>query len=289
MRFLKKLETLILNTLFPPVCVSCKKEGDFLCMECLKGLEKKKIRSHGQKTDDTDIYYLDGVIYALDYAKNPKIQAAVKQFKYRFTQELADYFADLIVEKIGELKMVKNRRIVLIPVPLHKKRLNYRGFNQAEVIANAVKNRLTEERAEVIKLLERVRHTDQQAKLDKERRHENLKGAFKIKKDIICHSGRRRDVINRALRSRKMNTKFVQGNFPDVHAGPLFNINEGEEIKGKEKKLNKKETEKKKNRQIYFIVDDVFTTGATLENCARVLKENGLQKVYGLVVARSFK
>ncbi len=227
MRVLK----LILNTLFPPVCVSCKKEGDFLCMECLKSLNKKKIRPHYQKYEDSDLHCLDGVIYALDYAKNPQIKAAVKQFKYRFTKDLADYFADMITEKIGELNMTKNRRIILIPVPLHKKRMNERGFNQAEVIARAVAGRLPEQ-IEVMPLLERIRHTDQQAKLDKKARHENLKGAFIL------------------------NKKFVQ---------------------------------EYDSKNLYFIVDDVCTTGSTLENCTRVLKGGGFEKVYGLVVARALK
>jgi len=38
-----------------------------------------------------------------------------------------------------------------------------------------------------------------------------------------------------------------------------------------------------------ILVDDVFTTGATLESCAHVLKSSGVEKVYGLVVARAFK
>ena len=84
----------------------------------------------------------------------------MQQFKYRFTQELADYFADLIIEKIGELGMTKGRPIVLIPVPLHKKRLNYRGFNQAEVIARAVEKK-SNFRVTIDLLLERVQQTSQ--------------------------------------------------------------------------------------------------------------------------------
>ena len=72
MRFIEGLKALILNTLFPPVCVSCKREGDFLCAECLENLDKKKISPVYCKTDkDPDFHYMDGVIYALDYAKNP--------------------------------------------------------------------------------------------------------------------------------------------------------------------------------------------------------------------------
>ncbi|MBN1915683.1 ComF family protein [Candidatus Dojkabacteria bacterium] len=38
--------------------------------------------------------------------------------------------------------------------------------------------------------------------------------------------------------------------------------------------------------KIVLIIDDVMTTGATLEECAKVLKEGGVKKVYGLVIAR---
>ena len=181
---------------------------------------------------DPDFHHLDSVIYALDYAKNPQIKAAIKQFKYRFTQDLADHFANLIAEKIGELNMVKNRKIILIPVPLHKKRLNYRGFNQAEVIANAVHHKLPKGKSKVIEILKRIRHTKQQAKLDKEGRHKNLEGAFVLNKNFV---------------------------------------------------------HKYSSKNLYFIVDDVCTTGTTLEHCTKALKENGFKKVYGLVIARAIK
>ena len=232
MGFLDTLKAFILNTLFPPVCVSCKKEGDFLCAECIRSLDKKKISQVYYKAEkDPDFHHLDGVIYALDYAKNPQIKAAIKQLKYRFTQELAQYFGKLIAEKIGELSMAKDRQIILIPVPLHKKRLNYRGFNQAEIIAQAITDE-SQDNISIINLLERVRHTSQQAKLNKDARHENLKDAFSMNKNCVH--------------------KYSPNN-------------------------------------LYCIVDDVCTTGSTLENCAEVLKENGFDKTYGLVITRAFK
>ncbi len=231
MRFLKTLKAFILNTLFPPVCVSCKKEGEFLCMECLKKLNKKKINPVYRRTEkDPDFHHLDGLIYALDYAKNPQIKAAIKQLKYRFTKELAEHFGRLIAEKLEELNMIKGKQIILIPVPLHKKRLNYRGFNQAKVIAQEIEDKLSN--ITILNLLERIRHTSQQAKLNKKERHENLKDAFS---------------------------------------------------------MNKKCVHKYSSNNLYFLVDDVCTTGSTLENCAEVLKKNRITKVYGLVVARAFK
>jgi len=174
---------------------------------------------------------MDGVIYALDYAENPQIQAAIQQFKYRFTKELAEYFGDLIAQKLRELSMNKGKTNILIPVPLHKKRLNYRGFNQAELIAKSVCERVGDSR--ISHLLRRVKNTSQQAKLNKKERHDNLEDAFVLESGLLQESGLQNSV--------------------------------------------------------YFIVDDVCTTGSTLENCAKVLKESGLKKVYGLVVARAFK
>ncbi|MBN1258484.1 ComF family protein [Candidatus Peregrinibacteria bacterium] len=228
-----RIITFLLDTLFPPTCASCKKEGAFLCEDCVRAFKKRKIRPRPSFVRlPKEFAYMDGVIYALDYAKNPGIQAAIQQFKYKFTRELAAYFADLVSEKLGQLSMAKNGKIILIPVPLHPKRLNYRGFNQAEVIGRAVGERMGD-RVEIIPLLARVRHTAQQAKLTKKERHANLENAFILNKKCVH--------------------KFEPG------------------------------------KSIYFIVDDVCTTGATLENCAKVLKENGFKKVYGLVVARAFK
>jgi len=223
----------ILNLLFPPRCVSCKKEGEFLCKDCIKQFSIFNLQFSKKKPKDAqkEWKYMDGVIYALDYAENPQIQAAIQQFKYRFTKELAEYFGDLIAQKLGELSMNKGKTNILIPVPLHKKRLNYRGFNQAELIAKSVCEKVGDSR--ISHLLKRVKNTSQQAKLNKKERHENLEDAFILESGLAHESG-------------------------------LQNA-------------------------VYFIVDDVCTTGSTLENCAKVLKESGLQKVYGLVVARAFK
>lgn len=219
----------LLNVLFPPRCASCKREGDFLCKNCVQQFRIKPIKAKSWHPSSADFEYLDGVIYGADYAENPEIQAAIVQFKYRFNCELTDYFAELISQKMRELGMLKEKHASLIPVPLHKKRLNYRGFNQAELIARASAERYGEG-VSVLSPLTRVKNTSQQAKLSKAERHQNLMEAFEVTGDI----------------------------------GTLSN-------------------------SICFVVDDVCTTGATLDSCARALKAKGIRKVYGLVVARAFK
>lgn len=221
-----------LDLLFPTVCASCKKEGDFMCPECLASLAKRRIRRFQKRSSVPEFGNLRGLIYALDYAMNPQIKAAIRQFKYKFSEELAVPFATLIAEKLGELEMAKGRRLILVPVPLHPKRFRERGFNQAEVIARAIESEWKKGPCEVQELLVRGKETRQQAKLSKSERHGNLEDAF------------------------MMNKKIVHEYHPE---------------------------------NLYFIVDDVCTTGSTLENAAKVLGENGFGRVYGLVIARAFK
>lgn len=219
----------LLDLFFPPKCASCKREGDFLCKNCIQEFHTKKLRSHSISPSSEDFECLDGIIYGADYSASPQLQAAIAQFKYRFSYVLADRFSGLTSDKLKELHMLRSRSVALVPVPLHKKRLSYRGFNQADLIARQTSERFGD-RALVYPLLKRVRHTSQQARLGRRQRHLNLTDAFELAGDPVQIAGR-----------------------------------------------------------VCFLVDDVCTTGATLDSCARVLKESGIPKVYGLVVARAFK
>ncbi len=232
---LMEVITRLLNLFFPPQCASCQREGRFLCQSCVDALQIHPLptRFHvpDARTDASqpEFEHLDAVIYAANYAKNPQLKAAIAQFKYRFTRELVDYFVTLVNRKLSELWMLRNKTAVLIPVPLHKKRLSYRGFNQSDLLVNGVASRYRGP-IEIRPLLIRTKNTSQQARLTRRRRQDNLKGAFEVVGDVT-------------------------------------------ELKDK----------------VCFLVDDVCTTGSTLEECARVLKKAGLEKVYGLVIARSLK
>lgn len=222
----------LLNFFFPPQCASCKTEGAFLCKECRIRFKIRPIsykRKKSGKFKKPDYQYLNGVIYAADYGKNPELQAAISQFKYKFTRELTTEFTTLITQKLSELQMVNRKSFFLVPVPLHKKRFAYRGFNQSDLLANGVANSF-KQKAEVHFVLRRIKNTSQQAKLSKQERLKNLENAFQLGQKI-------------------------------------------DQLKEK----------------ICFLVDDVCTTGSTLEACAKVLKEAGVKKVYGLVIAKAIK
>lgn len=218
-----------MDFLFPKCCAYCASEGDFLCLSCVRRLKIKRIKPFlGFKKNEFN--YLDGLIYAMDYSENPAIKIAIKQFKYKYTQELADYFGGFILKKIRELNMTRGLKVVLIPIPLHKKRLAERGFNQSELLARSVAQNEAEIKVE--SFLFRFCETSQQARLTREERFSNLEGVFKL--------------------SKNLNGVYQKNT-------------------------------------VYFLLDDVATTGATLESAAKTLKSAGFKKVYGLVLARAFK
>jgi competence protein ComFC len=107
------------------------------------------------------------------------------------------------------------RGAVLVPVPLHPRKLRARGFNQSRLLADCGAQAV-EGQAEVRELLARVVDTASQTHYDRVTRRENLKNAFALAKGAT---------INPAQR--------------------------------------------------YVLVDDVFTTGSTLNSCATVLRRGG--------------
>ena len=69
----------------------------------------------------------------------------------------------------------------IVPVPLSGNRLKQRGYNQSEVLAEAVSERFAlPVRTD---LLTRVRETEKQSLMTREQRLKNLKGAFSASKD----------------------------------------------------------------------------------------------------------
>ncbi|MFT4696835.1 MAG: ComF family protein, partial [Urechidicola sp.] len=66
----------------------------------------------------------------------------------------------------------------VIPVPLHKKKLYERGYNQSEILSNGINNVI--EKKILTNNLVRIRYTETQTKKNKLERLENIKNAFEV-------------------------------------------------------------------------------------------------------------
>lgn len=172
---------------------------------------------------------MDG-LWSLGVYEDP-LKTAIQKLKYKWVQELADDLIKITIEYwakhqpflLEKIKKDQGRNWVIVPVPLHKLRQNWRGFNQASLLGKMLSN------ASGIKFTEaltRVKYTKIQMKLHARERRINIKGAFQV------------------------------SNLP--------------ELKGKS----------------IIIVDDVWTTGATIKECCFELKRSGAKEVWGLTIAK---
>jgi len=111
------------------------------------------------------------------------LQQAIHFFKFEKKRVFARPLIQLINAHIPSDCNIAEYDFIL-PVPIHKKRLRERGFNQATLLANGIAK--TEGVPVLTDTLIRYRHTVAQSSLDREARQQNLRGAFTIRNpDII--------------------------------------------------------------------------------------------------------
>jgi ComF family protein len=181
---LSKIKLIILDVFFPKLCVSCGKYGQYLCATCAGEIELLKTPtcfycgkiSVGAKTcpncKKREKTQLLAIIPAVRYDIGP-VKEIIHQLKYCGVSELAEILGEIIYQKIKDLDFGKD--ILLVPVPLNIKKKNIRGYNQAELLAKYLSNRLGAQFADV---LVRNRNTASQTTLHRRERLLNLENAF---------------------------------------------------------------------------------------------------------------
>jgi len=149
---------------------------------------------------------------------------AIHLFKYRGRIGIGKVLGNLMADFAGEIWDM-NAFSVIIPVPLHRKRLRERGFNQAVILARQIAKRFSL-RIDFLTLRRSV-FTEPQVGLGREERSGNVRDAFAIR-----------------------NPEHIAG-------------------------------------QRILLVDDVYTTGSTLTECARALLTAGADSVAVLTLAKA--
>jgi len=234
--FLNKTWNFILDVLFPPICVNCKKlldkDEQIVCRHCISKISLNTTLfcpvcrarlPENKKICHFDCHYLLGAAGNYD---DLILQNLIQAFKYKSVKSLAPVLTDLMLQYISHLSLViSHLSFIVVPVPLYPRRERERGFNQAKLIA---KNLVENLNLEFCDALLRVKTTKPQAKTkDSEERAKNVDGCFKI-----------------------------------IHS----------------------ELVEEKN---IILIDDVFTSGATMNEAVKVLKQNGAKKILALVIAKA--
>ncbi len=177
---MRKLIDSLLDILFPVTCVGCGRAfrpSTWLCSDCFSRIHRLHlVRFLPSPTIST-------LIISGDYA-DPRLERPIGMCKYQSIAALADPCARLICEtlrqpEIQALLPPNPSDIIVVPVPLHRRRLQQRGFNQAELIGSAVAtaNSWNFEPH----MLERIRSTKPQQSLTRSERLTNLTDAFRLK------------------------------------------------------------------------------------------------------------
>jgi len=238
---LKLFFTVLLDFLFPPLCHVCKKyiaHAGVLhicssCRELMPAPFHPLCTVCGIPFDGAgDDHWCSSCLQSppsFDFARAAIIHDGpgrnlIHAFKYNAKIHLRRPLALLIVENVTDF-VLAHRPDLIVPVPLHVKRLRSRGFNQAvllgEVLAREWHIPLQRQ------AMKRMRWTEPQINLSADLRRKNVKGAFSVS-DAALVAGKR-----------------------------------------------------------VLLVDDVFTTGSTVEECSKMLKRAGAAEVLVVTAARA--
>ncbi|MBP2651808.1 MAG: phosphoribosyltransferase [Firmicutes bacterium] len=207
----------LLDLIFPPCCPVCDalvEDNGLICTKCLAGIV------HQREINVTirRLSALDGCRVLLDYTGGARM--LLQGIKFKKKVKYATHLRRLLTDKldIARLPVID----VVVPVPLHARRLKERGFNQTTLIFGKWAEK---EGIPWADALARVAITVPQWTLEAKERRKNVKGAF---------------IVTRP-----------------------------ESVKGK----------------TILLVDDIVTTGITLNECAKTLKASGAKAVFGLGLA----
>lgn len=227
---LTRLRGAALDIFFPQYCVGCGKEGLFICDTCLDTLpylEHPFCPLCGLPHANAGLCRncldwkadIDGIRSPFKF--EGVIRTAIHQLKYNNLRAIAPTLAHLMSKYVLENVIDIN---LIIPVPLHKKRLRDRGYNQSYLLAK-----------ELSKLMD-------------------------VQLDDTSLS-RERYVLPQA---RTHSVEERRANVSNVFTCRAQNVS-GKKI---------------------LLIDDVATSGATMNACAAVLKSAGAIHVWGLALAR---
>lgn len=216
----------LLDFIFPPTCLACKKSGSYLCANCVKLLPvSNKIQEN---------------YTAIFSYQHPIVKRAIHLLKYRGGKIIARDLAKLLQQHLNKNNFLSknleqnSEKFLVIPIPSSQKREKKRGYNQARELARELV-KLNPDKLELAEnILVKIKDTVSQVKTkNREERLENLRDAFAVTKN-----------------------------------------QKAQEI-----------SEKIKNSKI-ILLDDVITTGATMQEARKVLLASGAKIVLSLAIAR---
>lgn len=198
---LNRLINGLIQLVYPATCVACKnklkeainKDG-FLCLSCRdkikintppfcarcgRHLEAREFAKNICRNCIKQMLHFDRAFSPCVY--EGVMKELIHEFKYKNRDYIGSSLSNFMIDFIKEYELPIDYIDFLIPVPLHKRRLREREFNQAEVLAKSISNRFKKETRTDI--LYRERETKRQIDLTPEERLLNVQNSFSVKNE----------------------------------------------------------------------------------------------------------
>ena len=129
----------LLDVLLPPTCPGCGREGEIICARCRKTLTRRLREPAGVPLGLPS--KVPAGIVQLEWcaAYNGPARACLHALKYDGERRLVGPLAEIMAERWARAGIGGD---VIAYVPVHAARKRQRGFDQAELLARGVANRL---------------------------------------------------------------------------------------------------------------------------------------------------
>jgi len=210
------------DVILPEYCLGCRARGTLVCEKCLSLATLARLQVENPH-----------IFSVFDY-HDPLIKKALWQLKYKNKKSLAKIFGkamyENLMEDISDLKVFSpGKPLIIVPIPLYRKRLKERGYNQSLLLAQSLTENTPLGLFEINNnLVWKIKETPPQAHIaNRQKRLSNIQGAFAL------------------------------SNFPES------------DVRGR----------------TIIILDDISTTGGTINEVRKILKKSGAKKVVGFSVA----
>ncbi len=171
-----------IELIYPPLCPCCGMEermnNGLFCLYCYhnlpftttNGVEHALVGKDEMLENVTSLFYYDG---------SGLVKEILQEIKYKNNRKLAYNLGRVLGKSI--LKQIGESKTIIIPVPLHTKKLRQRGYNQAEEIGRGIQAVVD---LPLRNVLRRKTHHISATRVGKEQRMSRLMNAYGIKKEI---------------------------------------------------------------------------------------------------------
>lgn len=171
--------SLVLDLLFPKSCYQCQTSGSYLCSSCREKIVYRPIKhSSGSR--------FEGRLSLFRYHQS--IKDMLTDLKFNFVSDLTDVLAKYSSAAINShyrnlLDYWQTEKYVLVPIPLHSSRQNWRGFNQSALLGYQISQILNI--GYQSNLLIKSRSTAPQTSIKiKSQRRQNVLGSYHLNPQI---------------------------------------------------------------------------------------------------------